>query len=142
MCMYEQIKRECLLFREAVEKNKDCIGIEWFKDFPRGCCQDVSLILALYLHKKGFGIAEVVSGWRGNKSHAWLELDDMIIDITADQFDDVNERVLVTTNSKFHEEFKEDKTRALYNQMLTGANFFDVELFNAYDIILKEISEK
>ena len=139
---YNQMVEECTKFRLAVEECKDNIGIDWFKDFPLGCCQDASLMLALYLHRKGFGVAELVSGSKGRNSHAWLELDGLIIDITADQFKEGKEKVIISKKSEFHNAFKNDGNRTLYNQMLTGAYWGDEALFNAYDIISKKINEK
>lgn len=137
---YNQLVEECTKFRAAIEECKYNIGIDWFKHFPLGCCQDTSLILAKYLHAKGFGISYVVSGWRGRKSHAWLELDGVIIDITADQFEEVSEKVIVTKKSKFHNSFEDKEKPVPYNQLLTGSNFGDFDLFNAYAIIWKKIN--
>lgn len=36
-------------------------------------------------------------------SHAWLQLNGVIVDITADQFPDFNAKVIVTTKSDWHE---------------------------------------
>ena len=63
-----------------------------FDDFPLGTCGDASLLLAKYFQKCGLGEFRYVSGtYSANGefcSHAWLEKDELIIDITADQFDE------------------------------------------------------
>jgi hypothetical protein len=38
-------------------------------------------------------------------SHAWLECDGLIADITADQFEDVDEPVIVTRDRSWHAQF-------------------------------------
>ncbi|MBC2932935.1 hypothetical protein [Nocardioides sp. zg-1228] len=38
------------------------------------------------------------------RTHAWLEQDDVIIDITAYQFDDIDEPIIVTTDRTWHEQ--------------------------------------
>lgn len=92
------------------------------RDFPKGACGDASLLLAKYLEQFGFSPLTYVWGWRttsferGRQSHAWLEQDGLIIDITADQFSNA-EPVLVTTDRSWHEQFEvEQKSPADYEQ--------------------------
>ncbi|MNE82602.1 hypothetical protein D3C80_1793370 [compost metagenome] len=57
------------------------------RGFPRGCCGVVSELLGDYLNAH-FGLAiEYVCGEQDGASHAWLEHDGIVIDITGDQFD-------------------------------------------------------
>lgn len=76
--------------------------------FPRGACGDTALVLGQVLDDEG------VEGFKyvcGNKyesdgrpsSHAWLQSGEWIVDITADQFPDVHESVIVTNKSEWHE---------------------------------------
>ncbi len=71
------------------------------------------------------------------KSHGWLKQNELIIDITADQFEDNNESVIVTINSKWHSEFNGEK---LY---VADLNILDEnardQLFNAYNEIIKNM---
>lgn len=77
------------------------------RDFPRGSCGDSSILLGEYLHQKGWGIWDYVGGERESDlhSHAWLEKDGLIIDITADQFDGMDEAVIVSRDSSWHRQF-------------------------------------
>lgn len=96
-------------FRLAIEhSNKDKLIISLHK-FPKGSCLDATLLLGTYLRSLGLGEFLYESGWRENHSHAWLEKDGLIIDITADQFEDQNIRTIVTYNSAWHSSFKKDK---------------------------------
>ena len=59
--------------------------------FPSGCCGDTSQTLATYIFSETGMICSYVNGRNGGiagelGSHAWLEFDDFVIDITADQF--------------------------------------------------------
>lgn len=57
--------------------------------FPMGCCGDASNLLAAYLADHGFNDCVYVVGkplWSEGGSHAWIERDGLIIDITVDQF--------------------------------------------------------
>lgn len=65
-----------------------------FNRFPRGCCGDASDLLGEYLLEKDIQSIYVCGNRyfddpeEGTQSHAWLLVDDMIADITGDQFSD------------------------------------------------------
>lgn len=93
----------CARFRGAVETTiPRPVGL---KDYPLGACGDTCELLADYLRKVGLGDPTFVSGVnRGTgQTHAWLELGELIIDITADQFDGVDHPVIVTTDRSWHD---------------------------------------
>ncbi|MCX8957024.1 hypothetical protein [Erwinia psidii] len=96
--------------------------------FPEGCCEDTSQILAYLLHQY-FGIVpEVITGkyykslnegtpcgLSNGNSHAWIVVNDHIIDLTADQFNDRgynHPSIMITTDSTFHDLFS-DRREAL-----------------------------
>jgi hypothetical protein len=83
------------------------------RDFPRGSCGDASVLLGEYLHQTGHGQWDYVAGEREPDlhSHAWLEQDGLIVDITADQFDDVDEPVIVTSDRSWHQQFSSQEPR-------------------------------
>jgi hypothetical protein len=61
-------------------------------------------LLGQYLVDSGLGEWTYCSGVlpdSGN-THAWLEQDGVLVDITADQFSDVDSPVIVTVDSKWH----------------------------------------
>jgi hypothetical protein len=101
-----ELERLAIIFRNAIEKCKNDIFpfyLQCFNFFPKGCCKDASLLLAKYFSDNGFGIFDYFIGIRQNGwSHGWLQKDNIIIDITADQFDDVSEKVIVTTNHSWY----------------------------------------
>jgi hypothetical protein len=76
------------------------------RDFPRGACADASLLLAKYLQIKNCGQSVYVLGERRGHSHAWLRLQEFTIDITADQFEDQDAGVIVSSDSSWHASFK------------------------------------
>ena len=80
------------------------------QDFPNGACGDASYILAKYLEENRCGQFDYVAGKRWPKfySHAWLEQNGVIVDITADQFEGVNSEVIVTSDRSWHLQFEED----------------------------------
>ena len=64
----------------------------WFRQYPRGCCGDTSILLGHHLLNRGIKSYYVCGHYRqGNfeeyQSHAWLITENgTIIDITGDQF--------------------------------------------------------
>jgi hypothetical protein len=94
------------VFRAAIEKcDPKSLTVE-FDDFPRGSCGDAALLLAKYLEQNNCGKFYYILGERSGKSHAWLKQRNVIIDITADQFYDNSEAVIVTTDHSWHLSFK------------------------------------
>lgn len=108
-----EIRAHATGFRDAIERcDRAALGIS-FTHFPRGSCGDVAPLLGTYLKDVGAGAFQYVLGARGEgrfrETHAWLEGDRLIIDITADQFDDApRERVIVTTRSPWHNSFERE----------------------------------
>jgi hypothetical protein len=96
---------------EAYPLEKRPIGMQ---TFPQGACGDSSLILGSILYEMGFTSIKYICGTRGShddstwRTHAWIRLDDLVIDITADQFEDVSDPVIVTKNSLWHNQFEID----------------------------------
>jgi hypothetical protein len=108
--MRPSIETLATVFRRAIEES-DVSSDIGFKKFPRGACGDASLLLSEFLRRHGFQDIDYVSGWARKDSlpqgaHAWLELDGMIVDITADQFPArPAPPVLVTTDRGWHTHF-------------------------------------
>ena len=110
-------------FRRAIQKGRSNLP-EWFKDFPKGCCGDATAMLGSYLKENGFGSFLFISseffltkeGVPQNPSHAWLNRGELIVDITASQFDDELEDVIVSDNSEWHKKWEQTVLReAEYN---------------------------
>jgi hypothetical protein len=95
-------------FRQAI-KRCPCGNLPIaFRDFPHGACGDATLLLAKYLEDSGHTGFVYVLGMRNGGSHAWLRRDRLVVDITADQFEDQNRSVIVEMESKWHELFDLD----------------------------------
>ena len=103
-----------------------------FSEFPKGCCGDASNIIGCYLISQGFKNVRYIEGVRkANEqapTHAWLEWDGWIIDITADQFIDGPSAVFMERDSEFHESFlRQDEwqpcTEDLQDEYLTFVEY-------------------
>ena len=135
------LKELCSQFRNAIIT----YGIKKlpisFHEFPSGSCGDASLLLGKYLEEMGLGQFNYVCGQLRRQSHAWLEKDGIIVDITADQFDGVTHEVIVTDNNDFHKQFEED-FRHPYIDSFGNGDFVDIELLPAYYKIIGCIDDK
>ena len=78
--------------------------------FPKGSCGDASLLLGEFLYSHGEGDWIYVAANRSGDghTHAWIEKDGLLVDITADQFDDGQPPVLVTRDKSWHKQFDHD----------------------------------
>ena len=80
-----------------------------FNEFPRGCCSDSSQILSEIINRKLQLNSIVVSYDKGvschSDSHAWVELDGICIDITADQFCTGIKPVYVGEPTELHKKY-------------------------------------
>ena len=91
---YSKIYIAAKSFKEAIQKcDKKLLPIT-FKEFPKGSCGDAVLLLGKYLSDVGLGEFDYVLGGVNEKSHAWLQQNKLIVDITADQFDDQTEEII------------------------------------------------
>lgn len=94
-------------FREAILRSNPRAGrLATLREFPAGACGDASLLLAKYLQVNGCGRSHYVLGMRRGHAHAWLQLGDFTIDITADQFEDQDAGVIVSAESAWHSTFQ------------------------------------
>lgn len=151
--MKEKIINISLLVRQSLEMSEksDHHPYSSFSnaDFPSGCCGDTSEVLQVILYNK-LGIAteyvtgihysaEGTSSISNGASHAWLEFDGIIIDITADQFNDrgfQNEAIIVTESSSFHDLFNERNHRKNFNPQQVPHH----TLLHTINSVLKNIS--
>ncbi|WP_344607120.1 hypothetical protein [Sporichthya brevicatena] len=83
-------------------------------DFPNGSCGDASELLGQYLRDCGHGEWLLVSAARYDpeyRTHAWLTREDLILDITADQFPEMHAYpVFMQQGSLWHAQWEIDWT--------------------------------
>lgn len=92
----EEIRKIATDVRRVMELLKSENKIDWyllpFNEFPFGCCGDMSIILSTHFTNKGYSQADYFCGlhYSTSFSHAWIRIDGICIDITADQFTSEN----------------------------------------------------
>ena len=101
----EQLEIHAKRFRDAIERTPAQQLPIAMQGFPTGACGDAALLLGHYLKAQGFGTFHYVLGKREEHSHAWLQQGEIIIDITADQFPEVDHAVIVTATPTWHDGF-------------------------------------
>ncbi|MBE7660467.1 hypothetical protein [Tenacibaculum finnmarkense] len=125
----ENIKQAALEFRKLLEEEIKSIESFEFEFFPLGSCSASSMLLSSFLKKRGFGVFKLVLSKRNEKTHAWLQNDSLYIDVTADQFEDNKEKVIVEKkeNSLFHMGFQITSTRDVDMKDFYEKQLFDLE---------------
>ena len=133
----KKIKNLAEAFRSALESvpKYEFSSSLSFTEFPKGCCDDASLLLAAYFSDNSVTGAKRILGLKdGDQSietHVWLKIDNILVDITADQFNENGynlEKVIVTESSKFHDSFK-------VNHSKTELADFRIKFKNASNIL-------
>ncbi|MFA0539034.1 hypothetical protein AB4518_21875 [Vibrio sp. 10N.222.54.E8] len=116
-----ELKTVATLVRKVIKKvvsESTYVDVE-LQRFPSGSCEVSSVILGLYLRDK-YAVNVVQSvGKRpspeceySENNHVWLTVNEtIVVDITADQFDDCLEKVFVGRDSAFHDTFEVYDTR-------------------------------
>ena len=110
----EQITSICIKVREVLEVFSRTAQAKhyYFADFPKGCCGATTNILGHILHSyDSSGLFEYVCREDEKTTHAWLEYNGLVIDITADQFEECTEKVIVTSDKSFYNRFWIDNLR-------------------------------
>ena len=108
--------------------------------FPNGCCGDTAYVLAIVLSNK-LNLKEIkyVSSKKSQSwSHAWITYSDLVIDITADQFNEDGyflEPVIVSDTSRFHREFGENSEELISIDRISLNDEYS-SIFCVADIVL------
>jgi hypothetical protein len=144
-----QLRAIATRFRGAIEvalPRLQCVEWVAFKRFPNGACGDACDMLGQFLRERHKLKSVYVSANKpgdGIRTHAWLEADGLIIDITADQkqFPGNRPGVIVSHDSPFHAGFSVERRRfpAVGEGLPGGA--LEEELRNAYGTICHVYSE-
>ena len=77
----------------------------------------------------------------GFRRHVWIAIDGINIDISADQFPDIHEKVIVTRHSRWHDELEviEEKPYALDgDQDALYDRYRELECYEVYGRILAD----
>lgn len=113
----QQLEADARGFREAIERCRAKLSSTGLSDFPAGACGEVADLLGIYLVSRGFEKIDYVTGYRSAgddgfvSTHAWLEVEGIRVDITADQFPDGPDAVIVSRVSSWHDGFSVDRRR-------------------------------
>lgn len=112
-------------FRNAFENLDPSNAPGSFSKFPNGCCGSASVFVGNFL-KEYLNLnpkCSYKSLHSSGAQHEFLVLDDIIIDITADQFHDCSDRVVVSKNSTWHKKLEGGEIRKVYSVSEQGELF-------------------
>ncbi len=134
----DRLRAIAMSCRNAIETCQPRLTYIVFKEFPHGACGDTCDLLGRYLGDHGLPEWEYVSARRGTRTHAWLEKDGVIVDITADQFDDIDTPVMVTRDNTWQRQFSIEYRRQVGGTTATPE--IEKELENTYQAIRGKIN--
>jgi len=94
--------------------------------------------LGIFNYVLGFR-SGILNGEVRQYSHAWLQNDKNIIaDITADQFEEIEEKIIVTTDNKWHSTFRSEIKHIAHFNIYDKSTYFKLE--KTYEEICKNIN--
>jgi hypothetical protein len=135
----KKIKEAAKEFRAGIENIDTSFLPHTMRSFPIGSCGDTSLLLGTYFIEKGFGQFSYIcrsfdSDSFNFNSHAWIQKENLFVDITADQFPEIREKILVAYNSKWHLKFTEPVLDGLADYRI-----YDIRTKSTLDSVYREI---
>jgi hypothetical protein len=93
-------------FRNAFEASDLSQAPGFLPHFPEGCCSWTTWMIGHFLKFEMCQPAEEINAERvspsGTFQHAWLSTDGIIIDITSDEFEDSEARIIFSRDSEWH----------------------------------------
>ncbi len=87
---------------------KDEINLPWFSSFPKNCCESASIFLGKAI-KEAIPDSDIfyVKGESvDGESHYWLEVNNLVVDITIEQFEGESSPIYSAGNHPLSDEFK------------------------------------
>lgn len=105
----EKIRKYAIRLRAAIDrvKNEHPEGrkLPFISHWPLNCCDSPFVFLMLYeMGYRGMirKCASVSHYGKEFGKHVWIEVNGIDVDITADQFPDISDKVIVSRNSAWH----------------------------------------
>lgn len=135
------LHQSVFLFRKAMLKAKsEGFQFELLDLFPVNCCEFTSCLLARFLiEKRGLSNVQIVMGENRHKKsqrHIWLRVDDIDIDITANQFSSTDKTVFADKSSEWHKRYRIYKTEVPDSQFKHFNKQAKKELLHDYKKII------
>ncbi|MBO1894214.1 hypothetical protein HNW13_000140 [Shewanella sp. BF02_Schw] len=105
--MVSKLSDFAIQFRAVLDTHSSSIGLPHFYNFPRNCCEGVSVYFAFYTMQMfpSVNVEVVHSRNSDDEHHYWVEIDGLIFDLTADQFDECNAPIIAQASSPLENVF-------------------------------------
>ena len=136
-----------LEFRRAIEKSKLKRHAKVMGRFPLGCCKHSSQLLARYLVTElQVPLVTFIYGERGGsgngdpwQSHVWLSVAEHTLDITADQYPEIDTPVVLSVGGGWHSTWQKQR-RLTYGEMMAFDFWEGFRFRRMYGAILRGMS--
>lgn len=146
MTSEDQIRETAQRLRTAIERAREAEApIPWLGRFPVNCCNFAANLLLLDLSDAGVtGLRRMlgtVCDARGDDvaSHVWVTTGDVVVDITADHFD--QPAVIVERGSEWHESLTDVKPFIARQDVPEGIRAADLDrLKQLYADVIEQLA--
>lgn len=119
----DEIKSLAHRYRSVYEKFHNELEIPFFSGFPKNCCEGASFFfgycISTLFPRNDVEIIKGVRQYNGHTEyHFWIEVDGLIYDLTADQFNCTSLPVIGEVNHPLHNQFKECQRESVKSYFL------------------------
>jgi hypothetical protein len=136
------LMRAATAFRRAFESIDLSDAPGFLPKFPCGCCSWATWFLGHFLkYECGLSPRRYHSASRDDDNHEWLVVEGIIVDITADQFDDCSDPIIVTRTSAWHEKWTNGKSADVkpIESYDVGTRFGEILPSEVYELIAQMV---
>jgi len=132
-------------FRKKFESTDLSQAPGFLSGFPEGCCSWATWMIGHYLKFELMENVLEIQGERfsddGTDNHAWLDVGGIIVGITSDEFNDSEERIIVSNNSDWHTGWTIINTAEIerietYNQINYGTK---LKPSDVYELLVEDV---
>lgn len=136
------------VFRAGFENNDLTDAPGFLCKFPEGCCSWASYMMGHFMKYELYLNPIEIQAQRDNDDgtdpHSWLMVGNVIVDITSDEFDDSEERVIVSEYSPWHDSWEIIKRGDIvrietYDQINYGTQLKPSDVYELLAIEAREV---
>jgi hypothetical protein len=132
---HAELVRSCI---EELQRADDPPSL--IKSFPRMGCRISTIAMAISLAENQGADRKLIKGrFGGEQGHAWLQFDGIDIDISANQFDDMKERVIVRRSSEYHSRFSDASLHDYYDTINTSSGWKEKWVYPITNLVAKKL---
>jgi len=125
------------------QKYRTSIDLPFFHSFPTNCCESASIFLGKFLADRypNSAVLIVIGTNSASEQHFWVEINDLVFDITADQYKNISAPIYGKKTHPLEKTFtKTIKILAeeAFQQFDLASDDYKIEVINNINVNLNE----